>query len=131
MSLFEKQMLPILNYGSVFWGMSGSYNRMYIENIPESVNTVDEVKKFVRDDSIKHIRRVGRKSTVPRKLILTTDSYESKIRLLINLETTEDFQILNISQITKKYKQNFLSLYSILTDMQVTMQSKPNWENIQ
>ena len=71
--------------------MSGSYNIMYIENIPESVNNVDEVKKFVTDDSVKHIRRVGRKSTVSRKLIITTDSYESKIRLLNNLETTEDF----------------------------------------
>ena len=46
MSLLEKQMVPILTYGSVIWGISGCYNRMYIENIPESVNSVDRSRNL-------------------------------------------------------------------------------------
>ena len=41
---------------------------MYIENILESVNTVDEVKKYVRDDSFKHMRMVRRKTPMNQKL---------------------------------------------------------------
>ena len=52
MSLFEKQMVPILTYSSVFWGISCCYNIMYIDNIPESVNSIDKVKTFIRDKSI-------------------------------------------------------------------------------
>ena len=92
-------------------------------------NSVDKVKTFVRDNLINYIRRVGRKSTSPRKLILTTDSYESKIKLLNNLENTEDFT--NTAFITnlEKVQTKFFKL--ILTDMQVTMPFEQNWGNIQ
>ena len=74
---------------------------------------------------------VGRKSTSPWKLILTTDSYESKIKLLNSLEKTEDFT--NTAFITnlEKVQQFFLSLYSISTDIQVTITLEQNWGNIQ
>ena len=75
---------------------------MYIDNIPETVNSVDKVKKFVGYDSVNYIRRFGRISTCPHKFILMTDSYESIIKLLNILEKTEDFT--NVEFISKLEK---------------------------
>ena len=92
--MFDKQIIPILTYGSTFWGISDNYYRLYIyiHNIPESVKTNVELQTKLKcwKDIIKSFKRVGRKSDTPRRIIVTTESYEAKLWLLHNLTETED-----------------------------------------
>ena len=35
-TLFEKQIIPIHTYGSIYWGMSDCLNKIYVSDIPEN-----------------------------------------------------------------------------------------------
>lgn len=37
LSIFEKQITPVLTYGSIYWGLSDNFDIIYIKNIPESI----------------------------------------------------------------------------------------------
>ena len=47
MSIFDKQVIPILTYGSVIWGISRSYNKLYMNNIPEEKNNLQLLKNYL------------------------------------------------------------------------------------
>ena len=92
LSLFNKQIIPILTYGSTFWGASECYNKLYLNNIPENVTSLLSLQEKLETKSIIAFKRVGRKSNSPRKIIATTNSLESKLWLLNNNNIiTEDF----------------------------------------
>ena len=81
-TLFEKQIIPILTYGSIYWGMSDCFNKIYVSDIPENVSTLENLKIKLNNTNILHFKRVGIKETKPRKLIITMNSYQAKINLL-------------------------------------------------
>ena len=43
MSIFDKQIMPIITYGSTFWGISNDCNKLYILNIPKSAKSPKEL----------------------------------------------------------------------------------------
>ena len=48
-SLFNKQIMPVLTYGSNIWGMTGNFTRFYVDGVPENLITINDVKKYVNN----------------------------------------------------------------------------------
>ena len=43
LSIFDKQITPVLTYGSIYWGFSDNFDRIYIKNIPESIKLIKDL----------------------------------------------------------------------------------------
>ena len=39
----EKEIIQILTYGSIYWGMSDCFNKIYVSDIPENVSTLKKL----------------------------------------------------------------------------------------
>ena len=75
MYLFDKQIIPILTYGSIFWGASDNFTRLYIKDIPVNAKSLNELNGRLKCNSIIiSFKRVGRKSNSPRNIIAVVDS---------------------------------------------------------
>ena len=78
MSLFDKQIVPILLYGSSIWAVPQTHNLFYLEQQPERQNTRATVASmllsvFNRDIPFEYARRVGRctaRDEPPRKILV-------------------------------------------------------------
>lgn len=95
LSLFDKQIFPILTYGSIYWGMNKTYNKLYINNVPNTIKSIKQLTNFfkVQEHCIKKTRHIKcNNNTKPNcyRLLITTDNYNSKIHFLNdrNIETT-------------------------------------------
>ena len=44
-TLFKKQIIPILTYSSIYWGMSDCFNKIYVSDIPKNVSTLENSAK--------------------------------------------------------------------------------------
>ena len=91
MSLFDKQIVPILTYGSTFWGINDNFTRFYIKDVDENINTLNDLNNKLHCKSIISFKRVGKKSNTPRNIIAEADSYESKIFLLNKFKYCDEF----------------------------------------
>ena len=76
MSLFDKQIVPILTYGSTFWGINDNITRFYIKDVDDNINKLNELNNKLHCKSIISFKRVGKKSNTPRNIITEADSYE-------------------------------------------------------
>ena len=94
-SLFDKQILPILLYGCSVWGLPRTQNLIYLEQQDENQNTREIVTHVFssimnRSVPIEYARRVGKRSTDglnTRKILVKLKSYSDKkelLRLAIN-----------------------------------------------
>jgi len=101
-SLFDKQILPILLYGSIIWGISGTYDKLYLNNVPESITSLSSLKKFLKFDGLKCQKRVGRKGASARKILVTVDSYNTKNKLLHSSFDASEFEDSKGSDIIEK-----------------------------
>ena len=111
-SLFNKQIMPVLTYGSNIWGMPGNFTRFYVDGVPENLNTINDVKKYVNNSSIVNFKRVGKKTLTPRRMIITADSYETKINLLnIRYNIRKNFQQVCFIKNLSKFKAKFSNMY--------------------
>ena len=89
MNLFDKQIVPILLYGSSIWAMPQSQNLFYLEEQPENHNTRAIVASMLRlvlnkDVPVEYARRVGRRAsneTAPRKILVKLKFYSDKQEL--------------------------------------------------
>jgi len=107
LSIFDKQIIPILTYGSTFWGMQDNYTKLYVKDIPEDINTLDGIRSELNNKSIIYFKRVGRKSDSPRNVILTMNSFEAKNFLLYNNKATSDIQSSCYDSTFEKVQTNF------------------------
>ena len=88
LSLFDKQITPILLYGCPFWSLPDLQNLIYLINQPEGDNTKDIVSKVIFEKlgkrvSFVYIRRVGRKkSDTNRHILICLKNYCDKVDLL-------------------------------------------------
>ena len=77
MSLFDKQIAPILLYGSSIWGTPSSHNLIYLDNLPEVGNTRTTASKTLHekggcDIPFTSARRVGKASSNgPRRMLIS------------------------------------------------------------
>ena len=90
MSLFDKQIVPILLYGSAIWSISKEHNLLYLEQIPENENTrkiVSETLEKICGKSIDFLyaRRVGKHDpNTPRMILIHVKHISDKMELLRN-----------------------------------------------
>ena len=88
LSLFDKQITPILLYGCPIWSLPDSQNLIYLINQPEGDNTKDIVSKAIFEKlgkrvSFVYARRVGRnKSYTNRHILIRLKNYCDKDDLL-------------------------------------------------
>ena len=78
LSIFDKQILTILSYGSPIWGIPHTTNYIYIENIHQRPNFKEEVYRNIDKESITMLRRVGKISDKPRKILVQLNSFKEK-----------------------------------------------------
>ena len=102
MSIFDKQIMPILKYGSIIWGISGTYDKLYIKNIPETISNLSLLKEYLKCNKIISQRRVGRKGSTPRNILVTVDSYNTKIFLSQSNLDTANFDDSKMSDTREK-----------------------------
>jgi len=82
LALFDKQLMPILSYGSVFWGICDCYNKLYLTYIAEDIKTVHELNTMLKSNSVVSFKRVGKKKNSARRILATFQCYESKMKIL-------------------------------------------------
>ena len=89
-SLFDKQIVPILLYGSAIWSTLKEHNLLYLEQIPENENTrkiVSETLKKICGKSIdfRYVRRGGKRDpNTPRRILIHVKHISDKMELLRN-----------------------------------------------
>ena len=102
MKLFDKQITPILLYGSSVWSVPKTHNLCYLECQQENSNTRGVVTDMLRsilnrNVPFEYARRVGRRSAdmSPRKILIKLKSYSDKLDLfrsaIDNTFTISDF----------------------------------------
>ena len=107
MAIFQKQILPIITYGSIMWGMSESFELAYIEDIPEKVKSVSDLNRFMTLNSILKFKRVGRTGSKPRRIIATFDSYDSKLFAMNKLNNVTHFNKSALPLDFERFQCNF------------------------
>ena len=103
MSLFEKQVSPVLLYGCPIWSTPHHGRLMYIENQPEVGNTRSimndiSLKLLGRKVSFEYAKRVGKKPSnssqnTNRKILVKLEKYSDKLALLSKDQA--DFKLSN------------------------------------
>ena len=101
LSLFDKQILPILSYGSSVWGIPRTQNLIYLENQDEMINTrtlVTTALSSILDRPVpfEYARRVGKRNADerPRKILIKLKSYSDKLEIL-GLTNSHNYVISN------------------------------------
>ena len=92
MNLFDKQITPILLYGSSVWSIPQTQNLCYLEGQQETCNTRRLVSNTLRsvlnrNVQFEYARRVGRRPTdnaSSRKILVKLKFYSDKLELLQN-----------------------------------------------
>ena len=107
MAIFQKQILPIITYGSIMWGMSESFELAYIQDIPEKVKSVSDLNRFMTLNSILKFKRVGRTGSKPRRIIATFDSYDSKLFAMNKLNNVTHFNKSALPLDFERFQCNF------------------------
>ena len=87
MSIFDKQILPILLYGCSIWSLPGTHNLLYLHEQSENVQTRTCVNKVLTEIMGKPVpfiyaRRIGKKDPLtPRKILIKFSTYSDKLKL--------------------------------------------------
>ena len=87
LSLFDKQIFPILSYGSIFWGINNTYNKLYIDDIPKNVTSIKQLTIYlnIQENSITKMRKINSNGKTNKlRMLVTTKDYISKLNLLNN-----------------------------------------------
>ena len=88
LSIFDKQIAPILLYGSSIWSPPRSHNLLYIHDQTEIGNTRTIVKNFLNnlcqcDVPLIYTRRVGKNNALnPRKILVKVENFGDKEKIL-------------------------------------------------
>ena len=116
-SLYKKQILPILTYGSIFGGLSDCYNKLYINDIPEDVKLVKSLNTKLRTGKIIRFKRVGIISNRPRKIIASMSSYQAKINLSNSKVDNFVFDDFNKSNFDSTFEQVQTNFFKFILDI--------------
>ena len=87
MSLFDKQIVPILLYGSSIWDTPKTHCLFYLEGQPEHLNTRNLVSNMLnsslnRSVHFLYARRVGKRHhSTHRKILIKLKNYSDKLEL--------------------------------------------------
>ena len=79
-----------------------------MNNINESINNIEDLKKHLNSNDIINFRRIGKIGTIPRKMILTFNTYGAKINMLNNYKfVTENFTKSNFDSNFERIQTRF------------------------
>lgn len=120
-SVFDKQVIPVLLYGAAIWSLPTKTRFCYANGIMETnENTKSMLDKYITDKLGRHIdiksaKRVGKKSNLPRKVLLELKSVSDKNQLLFNQSVLNitNFDTKDENKTTDKNATNF---YKFLLD---------------
>ena len=141
LSIFDKQIVPILLYGSAIWGVPQTHNSFYLEEQPEHLNTRSTVSNMLmstlnRNVPFENARRVGRRSidgATHRKILVKLKKYSDK-QELFRLTSGGTFKISNFMEtesVIEKVHHDFckkslnISKYSSNTAVQAELGRYP------
>ena len=112
MSIFDKQIAPILLYGCPIWCLPQAHNLIYIEDQPENANTrtiVNQtlVRALGHPVQFEYARRVGRILPNQRRKILVKLQYlsdkEDLLRADLALDKISNYEVKAYSDINKMH----------------------------
>ena len=92
LSIFDKQVLPILTYGSAVWGVPSFTNHLYVDNIPIDKSTTAAIRTFINEVTKKHTKLEWvRKVKTPAEcfgisMMVKFSNYDDKQKLFSSLD---------------------------------------------
>ena len=94
MSLLDKQIIPILLYGSAVWGLPDTHSLIYLEDQPESQNTRTAARDVLKaicgyDVPFSSARRVGKNQGHYRSIMIRLKNIQDKEMSSVTLVHTE------------------------------------------
>ena len=97
MRIFEHQIVPILTYGSVLWGLPTQSNYLYIEGIKENENINSKLKTCLDTKNVKSAKRIGRKKQgLDRRILIELDNFDYKLYVHNNISTLSNCTSINV-----------------------------------
>ena len=113
MSLLDKQITPILLYGSAVWGLPDTHNLIYLEDQPQSQNTRTAARNVLKaicgyDVPFSSVRRVGKNQGHCRSIMIRLKNIQDKEIILRN---TSSYRVSDFRGNTPVHIDKFQSLY--------------------
>ena len=96
-SVYEKQIAPVLMYGCSIWAVPKYGNILYIENQPEHINIRNKLNEiftelFGKILPFEYARRVGKfTATQNRRIIIKMSNFDDKLTILSNNNSNYTF----------------------------------------
>jgi hypothetical protein len=82
LSLFDKQISPILLYGCPVWGSPTPNNYVYLDNVPEDISPKEALRQVDASIHAHMCKRVGRrKENSNRPVLINTINISDKFKL--------------------------------------------------
>ena len=101
MSLFDKQIAPILMYGAPVWGISNSTNYVYANNFQET----DNIHRITNNIPVIWAKRVGKRTAdLHRKILINFDTYENKMAFLYGRNNFDNIEFSDYDNDYDDYK---------------------------
>ena len=97
LSVYEKQIAPVLMYGCSVWAVPRNGNLLYIEDQPEHINTRSKLNEIFNDLfgttlSFEYAKRVGKYIVgQKRRILIKMSNYEDKQKVLSHSNLTYKF----------------------------------------
>ena len=113
LNIFEKQISPVVLYGSAIWATPKSFNLSYLDNQDEGVNARSIASHVLygilhKHVSIKYARRVGKLSSgAKRRILVSLKYYSDKENILRQSTHSADIRDLGESNILEKLHMNY------------------------
>ena len=116
LSVFDKQIAPILRYGSPIWSSPQSTNKVVFHGIENDSNAHDTIRKYClyickENVDLSSIIKMGKSRESPKPYMVTLENIEYKIKLLCNTNImgNDTLYDMNIDQLEyKKISQSLL-----------------------
>ena len=110
LSIFDKQIFPILSYGSLFWYRNDNFTKLYLNNIDEKSTSTQNLNKLLHSENITKTRKISNGLTNLGKcrLLVTTDTYKTKLKILNSNKLEAEGLRNNFDQPYEKVHTKFL-----------------------
>ena len=112
LSIYEKQIAPVLMYGCALWSVPRTGTMIYLENQPEGSNVRTRLNEifselFDTPKPFKYARRVGKLSVgASRRILIKLDNFDDKQEILAKNNanyTFSDYKDTTVSDVDKTY----------------------------
>ena len=108
LSLFDNIISPILLYGCCIWAIPKNHSYLYVDSVPGCHPTKQCMEQFLRNICKKDVpmsaKRIGKKGSKPRTILVNLKHFEDKLLVLENSNTVNNgFVVRQSDSIYKDY----------------------------